>query len=271
MPRQSVAHAARQPPGVGGPGKRAVAHAQGLRGLDAAVGFDEIEQKRRATQIVHVGDAPRHSVRIFGVMVGLPHRVILLPRVFAIPNRGTGESASVRTRAETRGLNWGPSCKSGTSTGFVRSRACGIIRPSHSFPNRIPLWDGLNRDSATSRDSLYTAMTSHKRRRPQRPIRGDARVTPYSTMGPGGLGGHPPHHRFDRRRCDFPVRASSCSVRHSGGAVPNIESLDGPRTLMSGYRSIDSLMMRRNWTTKGDCQGAGCLHNARRRTCPFPR
>ena len=143
--------------------------------------------------------------------------------------------------------------------------------PSYSFPNRFPLWNGPNRDSAQTPDSLYTAMTSHDDPCSQRPTRGDARVTPCSTKGTCGLGGHPPHHRFALRRRDSPVRASSCTVRYSGGAVPNIESQDGPRTPMSGFRSIDSLMVRRNWTTKGDWQGCGRAHGARRRTCPFPR
>lgn len=44
-PRQSVTHAARQSPRVRGPCQRAVAHAQNLRGLHSAAGFDEIEQE----------------------------------------------------------------------------------------------------------------------------------------------------------------------------------------------------------------------------------
>ena len=130
---------------------------------------------RRETQIVHVGHAPPCPLRISGISVGLPHQVISLPRVFAIPNRGIAKPPSDWPRAETRGLNSGTSCRSGTSTGFVRSRECGIIRPPHSFPNRFPLWNGQNRDSATLADSLYTAMTSHQERRLQRLIRVDTR------------------------------------------------------------------------------------------------
>ena len=110
---------------------------------------------------MRVDEAPRLPLLIRGIVVGLIQLLVLLTRGSAIPNRGTGESASVRTRAETRGLNSGTSCRSGTSTEFFRSRACGSIRPLLPFSNQNQLWYGPNRVFATITDSLYTAMTSH--------------------------------------------------------------------------------------------------------------
>ena len=135
--------------------------------------------RRDSIALVSVGE-PRRCVRkrprICGIVADLSDPFVLLARDSAIPNRGIGESASVRTLAETRGLNLGTSCRSGTSTGFVRSLVCGIIRLLLPLPNRIPLWDGPNRDSATLPDSLYTAMTSHDDAGVQRLIRGDTHV-----------------------------------------------------------------------------------------------